>query len=63
MYGAEQNLASVRGLKNIWEYNPAADCWQRFTDYSGTGNILMGAQPFGHAGVRELGFWGAAQCQ
>ncbi len=54
-YGAGQNLASVRGLKDIWEYNSTADRWLRFTDYPGTGNILMVAQPLGTRAYVGLG--------
>jgi len=49
-YGAGQNLASVRGLKDIWEYNSIADRWLRFTDLFWHGQHSHGGpSPWGRA--------------
>jgi hypothetical protein len=40
-YGAGQSTKTLRGLRDIWEYNPATDVWKQVATYPGSGTINL----------------------
>ena len=42
-YGAGQSAKTLKGIRDIWEYNPATDAWKKVSDYPGSGTVNLAA--------------------
>lgn len=40
-YGAGQSTKTLKGLRDIWEYNPTTDVWKQVATYPGSGTINL----------------------
>ena len=40
-YGAGQSTKTLKGLRDIWEYNPTTDVWRQIANYPGSGTLNL----------------------
>lgn len=55
-YGAGESLVSHRGLRDLWQYDPAINRWKQVADYPGTGQATLNAVRLGDRVIIGLGY-------
>jgi hypothetical protein len=55
-YGAGEAKEAIEGLRDLWQYNPEEDKWEKFADFPGSGNVRLIANTIADKVYIGLGF-------